>query len=244
VKELLVALDVDTAAEARAIADELRGAVGGVKIGSRLFTAYGPSIVEELAGRGDRVFLDLKFHDIPNTVAGAVAAATRLGVWMLNVHASGGRAMMRAAYDAAHEEAARRSAAPPLVIAVTMLTSLDEAAVREVGFTDGGGTSGIIEGQVERLAVLTRAAGLDGVVASPQEIAAIRGRVGDGFAIVTPGIRGAADAKGDQSRTASAAGALASGASYLVVGRPILGAPDRRAAAERIAAECASARVP
>src|SRR6185369_12293061 len=164
-EQLLVALDVDTVAEARALADRLRGVVGGFKIGSRLFTSHGPSIVEELARRGDRVFLDLKFHDIPTTVAGAVAAATRLGVWMVNVHASGGGAMMRAARSAADEEAARRSRPAPLLIAVTMLTSLDQEALSEVGFTTS------VAGQVERLAALTESAGLDGVVASPQEIA-------------------------------------------------------------------------
>jgi orotidine-5'-phosphate decarboxylase len=233
--ELLVALDVDTVAEARAMADRLRGAVGGFKIGSRLFTSEGPAFVEELASRGDRVFLDLKFHDIPNTVAGAVAAATRLGVWMVNVHASGGIAMMRAARAAADEAAARRSVPAPLVIAVTLLTSLDQATLTEVGF------GAPVAEQVERLAALTEAAGLDGVVASPQEIAIIRRRCGARFAIVTPGIRGAGDAKGDQSRTLSAADALAAGASYLVVGRPIIAAADPRAAAERLAAECRQA---
>ena len=150
---------------------------------------------------------------------------------MVNVHASGGSAMMRAARAAAAEEAARRSRPAPLVIAVTMLTSLDQEALREIGLRS-------MTQQVERLAALTEAAGLDGVVASPQEIALIRRTCGPRFAIVTPGIRGAGDVKGDQSRTLSAAEALAAGASYLVVGRPIIAAADPRAAAERIAAEC------
>jgi len=233
--QLLVALDVDTAAEARALADRLRGVAGGFKIGSRLFTSEGPGLVEELAARGDRIFLDLKFHDIPNTVAGAVAAGTRLGVWMLNVHASGGAVMMRAAREAADEEAAKRSRPAPLVIAVTMLTSLDQQALTEIG------VHASVADQVGRLAALTESAGLDGVVASPHEIEIIRRRCGHAFAIVTPGIRSAGDQRGDQSRTLSAADALAAGASYLVVGRPIIAAVDPRKAAERIGAECRGA---
>ena len=230
--QLLVALDVDTAADARALADRLRGIAGGFKIGSRLFTSHGPSVVEELAGRGDRVFLDLKFHDIPHTVAGAIRAATRLGVWMVNVHASGGRAMMHAARDAADEEAARMSRPSPLIIAVTCLTSLNEGMMAEMGVAGGVGE------QVARLAALAQSSGLDGVVASPQEIALIRAGCGNRFAIVTPGIRSASEAKGDQQRTMTAGQALAAGASYLVVGRPIIAATDPAAAAERLVAEC------
>jgi orotidine-5'-phosphate decarboxylase len=233
--QFLVALDVDTAAEARALADTLRGVVGGFKIGIRLFTSEGPSFVEELARRGDRVFLDLKFHDIPNTVAGAAAAAARLGVWMMTVHASGGTAMMRAARASAHEEAAHRSQQPPKLVAVTMLTSLDDQALSEIGMPDEMAT------QVGRLAALAESAGLDGVVASPREIDIIRRRVDRRFAIVTPGIRGPSDRKGDQSRTMTAGEALAAGASYVVIGRPIITAPDPRAAAERLADQLRSA---
>jgi orotidine-5'-phosphate decarboxylase len=232
---LLVALDVDRAAEARDLASTLRGVAGGFKIGSRLFTREGPALVEELTGRGDRVFLDLKFHDIPNTVAGAVAAATRLGVWMLNVHAAGGLVMMRAARAAADEEAAKASLPPPLLIAVTVLTSLDQQALTDIGMNDA------MAAQVGRLAALTEASGLDGVVASAHEIDLIRRRCGREFVIVTPGIRGATDVKGDQSRTMTAAEALTAGATYLVVGRPIIAAKDPRAAAERIALDCGSA---
>src|SRR5205823_1666103 len=161
--QLLVALDVETAREAETLAASLRGVAGGFKIGSRLFTAEGPSIVRALTERGDRVFLDLKFHDIPNTVAAAAAAATGLGVWMVNVHAAGGTAMMRAAGDAAREAAAKQGRPAPLVIAVTVLTSMNLAALREVGIVID------LMDQVLRLAELTKEAGLDGVVASPQE---------------------------------------------------------------------------
>lgn len=230
--QLLVALDVDTVDDARRLADRLRGFVGGFKIGSRLFTNHGSRLVEELVGRGDRVFLDLKFHDIPNTVAGAVGAAARLGVWMVNVHASGGLDMMRAAREAADEEAAKVLQSPPLVIAVTVLTSHSEAALADIGVT------GSLGDQVVRLATLAQSAALDGVVASPREISLIRAQCGERFAIVTPGIRGLADLKGDQTRTESAQAALEAGATYIVVGRPIIAAPDPRAAAEAIANEC------
>jgi orotidine-5'-phosphate decarboxylase len=230
--ELIVALDVDTRERAHALADRLRDVVGGFKIGSQLFTSAGPRVVEELAARGDRVFLDLKFHDIPNTVAGAVAAATRLGVWMVNVHAAGGRDMMRAAREAADNTAAEMMLAPPLIIAVTMLTSLDDGALAEIGM------AGSAAEQVERLAALAHDAGLDGVVASPLETARLREQRGDRFTIVTPGIRGPGDLKGDQARTLSAGAALAAGATYLVVGRPITAAADPVAAAEALAASC------
>jgi orotidine-5'-phosphate decarboxylase len=233
--QLVVALDVDSADEARALADRLRGAVGAFKIGSRLFTREGPRFVEELAGRGDRVFLDLKFHDIPNTVADAVAAAARLGVWMMNLHASGGSAMMRAARTAVDEEAARSGKPAPLLIAVTVLTSLDQQALTDIGMPDA------LAAQAERLAALAESSGLDGVVASPHEIETIRRRCGRQFVIVTPGIRGPSEDRGDQSRTMSAAEALAAGASYLVVGRPIIRSADPRGTAERIALDWRSA---
>jgi len=227
---ILVALDVESREAALGLADRLRGEVGGFKVGSRLFTAEGPSMVRALVERGDKVFLDLKFHDIPNTVATAVAAATHLGVWMVNVHAGGGTAMMRAAGDAAREAAARRGTAPPLVIAVTVLTSMNQPALHEVGVVID------VMDQVLRLAELTKEAGLDGVVASPLETRAIRARCGSGFTIVTPGIRGgtAADAKNDQERTMAPAEAVAAGASYLVVGRPVIAAADPLAAARLI----------
>jgi len=226
---ILVALDVDTTAQALAAAHTVRGHVGGLKIGKQLFTSEGPTLVRELAARGDRVFLDLKYHDIPNTVAGAVRAATALGVWMVNVHAVGGLTMMQAARQAA-EQAAGHQDQRPLVVAVTVLTSMDAAALASVGIARSLGE------QVGALAAMAQDAGLDGVVASPQEIAVIRARCGASFQIVTPGIRsGPAIAGDDQARTLSAAEAMAAGANYLVIGRPILRAPDPARAAEEIA---------
>lgn len=239
--QLLIALDVESADQALRLADALRGRVGGFKIGNRLFTTEGPSIVRNLAERGDRVFLDLKYHDIPNTVATAVSAATTTGAWMVNVHASGGLRMMQAAADAARETAAREHRSAPLVIGVTVLTSMNAGMLEEVGFE----ARTVLE-QVERLARLAQRAGLDGVVASPQETSLIRRACGPEFAIVTPGIRGGAalSGKDDQERTMTAGEAIAAGASYIVVGRPIIGAPDPRDAAERIGNEIRTSTLP
>jgi orotidine-5'-phosphate decarboxylase len=238
VGQLIVALDVESGARAMELATELRGIAGGFKVGSRLFTLEGPSLVKGLVDAGARVFLDLKFHDIPNTVAQAVDAAVRTGVWMLNVHASGGVPMMQAAARAGAEAAARTGKAKPLVIGVTVLTSMDEATLR-----DGGIDRPLLD-HVVALARMTRMAGLDGVVASPQETAAIRQACGPEFAIITPGIRGASAGaeKNDQTRTMGPAEAVKAGASYIVVGRPIIAAADPRSAAQRIVEELATSR--
>lgn len=228
---ILVALDVESAAKAVDLANLLRGSVGGFKIGKQLFTAAGPAMVRELTSRGDRVFLDLKFHDIPNTVAGAIQSAVSTGAWMVNVHCSGGSAMMKAAAEAATKAAAKASQQRPLVIGVTVLTSMTDEALKEIGVNTP------MLDQVVRLATLAKSSGLDGVVASPQEVRAIRKACGDQFEIVTPGIRPAdQQGKDDQARTMTPAEAIDAGATYLVIGRPITGAPDPKSAAEQILA--------
>jgi orotidine-5'-phosphate decarboxylase len=230
---LLVALDVDSADRAVMLAKQLDGIAGGLKVGSRLFTLEGPDLVRRLVDSGARVFLDLKFHDIPNTVAQAVDAAVRTGAWMINVHASGGTAMMQAAARAGAEAAAATHRPVPLLIGVTVLTSMDDAALTSTG------VSRPLFDQVLALAGMAQAAGLQGVVASPHETSAIRAACGEDFAIVTPGIRGASagQEKNDQARTMGPAEAVKAGATYIVVGRPIIAAPDPRAAAQAIVEE-------
>ena len=231
--QLLVALDVEHGVRALQLVEQLGDTVGGVKIGSRLFTLEGPALVKRIAETGMRVFLDLKFHDIPNTVAQAVEAATLTGAWMINVHASGGIPMMQAAAKAAVDTARMARRPKPLVIGVTVLTSMDEPTLHEVGVTRP------LMQHVVELARMAQRAGLDGVVASPLETREIRDTCGHDFAVVTPGIRGAAAGaeKNDQSRTMGPGEAIKAGSTYLVVGRPIIAAPDPRAAAEAIGAE-------
>lgn len=227
VPPILVALDFPRAADAEAFADRLDPTLCRLKVGKELFTRGGPELVRRLIGRGFEIFLDLKFHDIPATVAGAVAAAAELGVWMVNVHASGGPQML---------EAARKSLEPfgaqsPLLIAVTVLTSMDGAQLAAVGVPATPAE------QVLRLATLTRDAGLDGVVCSAQETALLRSQFGGDFVLVTPGIRPVGAALDDQSRIATPAAALVSGSHYLVIGRPITRASDPLQALQSIIGE-------
>jgi orotidine-5'-phosphate decarboxylase len=223
---LIVALDVPTAAEAQRIMAALGGSVSTYKVGKQLFTAAGPAVVRDLTGAGRKVFLDLKYHDIPSTVAAAVRAASELGVAMLTVHASGGSKMLKAAMEAAG--AAKR---PPLVLAVTVLTSFGDSDLKETGVA-----AQTLE-QALRLASLAQKAGCGGVVASAREAQAIRRALGADFRIVTPGVRPAGGPKDDQARVTTPAEAIAAGADYIVVGRPITGAKDPAAAARAILEE-------
>ena len=230
---VLVALDTTDPTRAAGLANVLRGHVGGLKLGLDFFMANGAAGVARMRELGQPVFLDLKFHDIPNTVAGAVRAVAPLQPFILNVHASGGRAMMVAAREAAHDSAAKLGLVPPRLIAVTVLTSFAGKDLAEVGQPADP------QDQVRRLAALTRDCGLDGVVCSAQEIAVLRQDLGSDFLLVTPGIRPAWAATGDQKRIMTPAEAMEAGADYLVIGRPITGADDPVAAARRIADEIA-----
>ncbi|MDD5449348.1 MAG: orotidine-5'-phosphate decarboxylase [Candidatus Omnitrophica bacterium] len=229
--KLIIALDVDNLDAARAIIDRLFPLVKIFKIGSQLFTSAGPAAVELAVKKGARVFLDLKFHDIPNTVANAVIASTRLSVFMLNLHVQGGFDMMRQAVSAARDEAKKMNKERPLVLGVTVLTSMGERDLKDLEIRKG------VKSQVTYLAKLAKEAGLDGVVASADEAQPIRWTCGDDFIIVTPGIRPAWAQKDDQKRTATPKEAISLGADYIVVGRPVIAAPDPKAAAEEIIKE-------
>jgi orotidine-5'-phosphate decarboxylase len=229
---LIVALDLSSADRAAQMAERLRGRVGLFKIGSELFGAEGPVLARYLTARGEGVFLDLKFHDIPNTVRGAAREASQLGVRMFNVHASGGLRMMQAAREGALEARDGKSGKTrPMILAVTVLTSLTGEDLHEIGI------AGSPEEVVVRWARLAQSAGLDGVVASAQEAAVVRQACGPRFVIVTPGIRPAASIPNDQARISTPEEAIRAGADYLVVGRPITAAEEPEAAAEAIVAE-------
>jgi|SRR5664279_317408 orotidine-5'-phosphate decarboxylase len=227
---LIVALDVSSAAQARQIVQSIGESASTYKVGKQLFTAEGPQVVRDLVSSGRKVFLDLKFHDIPNTVAGAVTEAAKLGVSMLTVHASGGSKMLKAAAEAAAQPPAR-----PMVLAVTVLTSLTDADLSEIGFR-----ANVIR-EVIMLGSLARNAGCGGLVASAMETRELRRELGNDFAIVTPGVRPAGTSAGDQARVVTPKEAIAAGATYLVVGRPILEAADPSQAAEAIVNEIAEA---
>jgi orotidine-5'-phosphate decarboxylase len=229
---LIVALDVETAAEAREIINELRSEVGAFKIGLQLFSAAGASFVREAAALGVKIFLDLKFHDIPNTVANAAIEVARMQIWMFNVHAIGGAEMMRHTVERVREICEQENLNQPKIIGVTVLTSSNQDTLRETGIETK------INEQVVKLAKLSANSGLDGVVASPQEIQLIRKAVADEkFLIVTPGIRPSFATPDDQKRVMAPSQAVRAGSDYLVVGRPILQAQDRKTAARKILEE-------
>jgi orotidine-5'-phosphate decarboxylase len=229
---LALALDVDNDREALGIVAELKDLVGVFKVGLQLFTAYGPDIVRRITGMGGRVFLDLKYHDIPNTVAKASAEAVKLGVSIFNVHSLGGFDMMKAAAESAKETAEKLNLPAPVVLAVTILTSMDEKSVRkELKITRS------LQREVVHLARLARRAGMHGVVASPQEIKTLRRAVRGEFMILTPGVRPAWADRDDQKRVMTPGEAVEAGADYIVVGRPVLKARDRRTAVAKILEE-------
>lgn len=231
-EKIIIALDVENEEEALSLAAGLRGLAGAFKIGLQLFSSCGPSIVRKVAAGGGKVFLDLKFHDIPNTVARAAEAAVETGAWMLNFHAAGGKKMLSEAAAAARRRAGVLGVPAPLLLGVTVLTSMSEQELRQEG-----GVSRTLTEQVTALAVLCREAGLDGVVAAGPEIPLIRRACGSRFVIVTPGVRPAWSAPNDQQRIVTPQQALALGADYIVVGRPVTAAPDPRAAAELLLKE-------
>lgn len=227
---LVVALDVDSREQAISLVEELNPFVGLFKIGSQLFTATGPQLVKEIINRGAKVFLDLKYHDIPNTVASAVVAAMRLGVSICNVHALGGLAMMRQVAEECEKVAAKESLTKPIILAVTVLTSHDQASLNDLAINEN------LSDLVVRLAKLTQKAGLDGVVASAQEITLIRNATQSPFVVLTPGLRPAQSDTQDQKRVMTPEEALKAGSDYLVIGRPILAHPNPAKAAAEIVA--------
>ncbi len=230
--KVIFALDVPTLEEARKFVRLLKGRTGFFKVGLELYTAYGKESVKAVQEEGGRIFLDLKFHDIPNTVSRAAEEAVKLGVDMFNLHASGGTEMMRETVERCRKAAEKMNRQPPIILAVTILTSLDLENLREIGM------AGPVEERVVSLAALAQKAGVDGVVASPREIASIRRRCGENFVIVTPGIRPAFEAgKDDQKRVMTAREAISAGATYIVVGRPVRLAPDPAAAMDQVLEE-------
>jgi len=230
--KLIIALDVPTLEQGKRLVDQLHPYAGTFKVGLELYTAEGPRVIDMIKHRGSKIFVDLKFHDIPNTVAGAVRALVRKGVDMCTVHAAGGRAMLKAAVEASREEAQRQGGTPPKILAVTVLTSWEEKSFREEM-----GIPRSLKEQAITWALMAQKAGTDGVVASPWEVEDIRGVCGPRFIIVTPGIRPRGAPLGDQCRVMTPGEALAAGADYLVVGRAITAAPDPGAAARDILEE-------